>query len=120
MTSDVDLRKQWLGYFLLSTTLDIHATAVVPQAGSPEISKHLNHYLAQILLTLGKNDLLSDQACMAVKAWTALVQFIHATYDNKVHASVLTQHKQVMQVVFKKVEKSLKSLSPSLSVDERV
>jgi hypothetical protein len=59
-------------------------------------------------LTLGKNDLLSDQTCMAIRGWTALVQYLHATYDNKTHAAVLTQHKQVMQVVFKKVEKTVK------------
>ena len=57
---------------------------------------------------------------MALRAWTALVQYLHATYDNKVHATVLTQHKQVMQVVFKKVEKSVRQMSGALSVDERV
>ncbi len=57
---------------------------------------------------------------MAIRAWTALTQYIHATYDNKTHASVLTQHKQVMQVVFKKVEKTVKMITTSISVDERV
>jgi hypothetical protein len=61
---------------------------------------------------------------MAILAWTALVQYLHATYDNKVHATVLTQHKQVMQVVFKKVEKTVKQILSSVptafSVDEKV
>ncbi len=57
---------------------------------------------------------------MAIRAWTALTQYIHATYDNKAHASVLTKHKQVMQVVFKKVEKTVKMITTSITVDERV
>jgi hypothetical protein len=58
---------------------------------------------------------------MAIRAWTALVQYLHATYDNKIHATVLTQHKQVMQVVFKKVEKSVKQINTNaLTVDEKV
>ena len=30
LTSDTDSRKQWLGYFLISTTLDTHTVACIP------------------------------------------------------------------------------------------
>lgn len=47
---------------------------------------------------------------IAIKAWTALVQILHHEYDPKLHASCLSAHKQVMQVLFKKVDRTVKVL----------
>ncbi len=92
-----------------------------------DLAKHMNTYLTQIALTIGKTDLLgSDQSAVAIKAWTALVELLHHTYDSKSHSSVLSSHKQVLLTVFKKLDKSLKLLSssssspPILTQDERI
>ena len=71
LTSDTDPRKQWLGFLLLSTTLDSHTLACLPPIA--DLSKHLNHYLSQIQIVISKHDLLSnDLPCVALKAWSAL------------------------------------------------
>ena len=76
------------------------------------MAKHINSYLAQISITIGKSDTVlgSDQMTIAIKAWTALVQILHHEYDPKLHASCLSAHKQVMQVLFKKVDRTVKVL----------
>ena len=78
----VDSRKQWLGFFLLSTTLDMHSLATFPStaadfdgtANSPLalLGRHLNTYLAAISSVVGKHELSSDMFLIAVKAWTSL------------------------------------------------
>lgn len=111
----VDSRKQWLGYFLLSTTLDMHSLATFPQAkpdqdatsNSPMalLGRHLNTYLAAISSTIGKHDLTSDMLCISLKAWSAIVTLLHGVYDQRHHASTLQAHKQVFQAVVRKVER---------------
>jgi hypothetical protein len=111
LVQDVDARKQWLGYLLIAKTLDVHSCAQVT-VNPVDMGKHLNTYIAQISQTLSKSELFAslDQSAIAMQAWLALVQLLHSTYDQKAHASVLTSHKQVMQLVFKKVEKAVKSM----------
>lgn len=89
LIEDVDVRKQWIGYFLIATTLDVHSVAVfsATQIGSGQkevnaalspLNKHLNAMYAQICTTIAKNELLgSDISTIAIKAWTALVQVMH-------------------------------------------
>jgi hypothetical protein len=119
-----DLRKQWFGFFLISTTLDVHSLAVLTtqnsQAADKPLSyesfssglvKHLNTYLSQISVVIGKSELIGcDQTAISIKAWAALVELMHSIYDSKLHASCLQAHKQIMMTVFKKLEKTVKNL----------
>ena len=55
-----------------------------------------------------------------------MIQLLHQSYDPKTHASCLTAHKQIVQTVFKKIEKAVKVIEAggvgprTLAVDERI
>ncbi len=58
---------------------------------------------------------------MAVKAWGTIVKIMHANYDQKNHASALQAHKQIMQVLIKKVDKAVRGYEgKQINIDERV
>lgn len=83
-----DPRKQWLGYLLIATTLDVHSTCVLTpgelakESFDQALAKHLNSYLAQINITLGKGEVLAnDLVAAALKAWMTLTVLMHREYD---------------------------------------
>ena len=74
-------------------------------------------------MTLGKGGesvLGNDLVTVALKAWTALTVLLHREYDGKLHASCLQAHKQVMQVLFKKLERTVKNMDGPRAHEEKV
>ncbi|CDW87862.1 UNKNOWN [Stylonychia lemnae] len=108
--SGTDLRKQWLGYFLIGTTLDTKHCLV---KDINTINKQLNTYLAQITNTINKSELGvgNDMIGVAIKAWTVLTTIIYQHYDQKAHATALQAIKQIVQVLMKKIDKSVKLIA---------
>eukprot|EP00347_Sterkiella_histriomuscorum_P004192 403361395 len=109
-TSGTDLRKQWLGYFLISISLDSKYCLINDIS---LFNKYCNTFLAQITNTVNKNELGmgNDIFAIAIKAWLTVTQRIYQNYDPKNHASALTAIKQIAQVMIKKVDKSLKVIA---------
>lgn len=101
--SAADLKKQWLGFLLLSKTFD-------PKISSIEDSlfaKSVNTLLNAISNTINKHDIFSDISVVAVRAFQSLLSMLSELYDQKLHSAALLILKQISQVIIRKLEKEI-------------
>ena len=76
-TSDTDLKKQWLGFLLISKTFD----AKISKIDDTVFAKNINILLNTICNVINKNDIFSEIAVAAVRAWKSLIEMLCAMYD---------------------------------------
>lgn len=107
--SAADLKKQWLGFLLLSKTFD-------PKISSIEDSifaKSVNTLLNAVSNTINKHDIFSDISVVAVRAFQSLLNMLSELYDQRLHSAALLILKQISQGIIRKLEKEVSQAKSS-------
>lgn len=104
LVEQADLTRKWLGFFLMSTTLDPSVCLM----NETLFNKMLNGLINAVSNTINKNELLTDHASIALQAFRVILSIMHKNYDQKQHSIALTVIKQILQNLVKKMDKALK------------